>query len=177
MSTTQIAEIAALVVLSLGGGGAIVFGLSSYLGKLWAQRLMAQETARHNQELERLRTTLAERLDRSSQNYRHKIDLYKEASNPLIALVAKAGVRNTLTKVDLHEFERTRLETTALLAMFAPSEIFDQYNGLVDYVYDVMEEKVQWSFPTFREKALRFLSSVRKDIGLHDDSVSYKGTR
>jgi hypothetical protein len=45
MALQEILEIATSVILSLGGGGALVFGLSNYLGKVWADR--ALEKQRH----------------------------------------------------------------------------------------------------------------------------------
>jgi hypothetical protein len=45
MTFLDIAKIALTVIASIGGGGAIVFGLSSFLGKLWADR--ALEKQRH----------------------------------------------------------------------------------------------------------------------------------
>ena len=74
-------------------------------------------------------------------------------------------------------FDKDRLSTTALLAMFAPDVVFNEYNNMIDYVYDAVEGKQKWGFDIFREKALKFLSEVRRDIGLYDDSVSYSGTR
>jgi hypothetical protein len=41
--STEPFEIAQAVLLSLGGGGAIVFGLSSFLGKVWAQKILQSE--------------------------------------------------------------------------------------------------------------------------------------
>ena len=37
----EVIEVAGAVIVSLGSAGAIVWGLSSYLGQLWADRLMA----------------------------------------------------------------------------------------------------------------------------------------
>jgi len=54
MTITEILESGASVIVSLGGGAAIVFGLSSYLGKRWADRALQdqrQEHARLNLEL------------------------------------------------------------------------------------------------------------------------------
>jgi hypothetical protein len=61
--------------------------------------------------------------------------------------------------------------------MFAPSPVFNEYNNMIDYIYDAVEEKQQWDFDIFRGKALIFLSEVRRDIGLYDDNVFYSGTR
>ena len=45
MTFTELAEITTAVLTSLGGGGLIVFGLSGYLGRVWADR--ALESTRH----------------------------------------------------------------------------------------------------------------------------------
>lgn len=47
-------QVALAVLVSLGGGGAIVFGLSSWLGKVWANRILEADRRRYNEELERL---------------------------------------------------------------------------------------------------------------------------
>jgi hypothetical protein len=43
MSVKDILEVALTVIASLGGGGAIVFALSSYLGKRWADRALEKQ--------------------------------------------------------------------------------------------------------------------------------------
>ena len=42
------------ILSSVGVGGAIVAALSSWLGKVWAERLMAKESAMYREKLERL---------------------------------------------------------------------------------------------------------------------------
>ena len=101
-----------------------------------------------------------------------KIALYKEAANPVIELIVKAQ-HELLTLTDLQAFDKDRLSTTALLAMSAPNVVFNEYNNMIDYIYDAVEEKQKWSFDVFRGKALIFLSEIRRDIGLYDDTLSY----
>jgi hypothetical protein len=83
-------KIATAILGSLGGGAVIVFGFSNWLGKIWADRLMRNETARHNQELESLRN----RLLRETETF--KLELKKaefffrkefEATSELVALM------------------------------------------------------------------------------------------
>lgn len=162
MNVEAISHVAAAIILSIGGSGLIVIGLSSWLGKLWADRLMARETQRHSKQLENLRSQLQTLADRHSQNYRHKIELYKEVANPLVELIVKAQHAG-LTKQD---FDTARLSTTALLGMFAPTSVFNSYNNLIDYVYDAFEGKKTWSYPVFRVHALELLSLIRTDIGI-----------
>lgn len=54
MTWTDAYQIAAAVLTGLGGGGAIVFGLSSYLGRVWADRQQGEIDAR----LKRLESAL-----------------------------------------------------------------------------------------------------------------------
>ena len=48
-------ELAQALLLSLGGGGLLVFALSSWLGKVWASRILASETRKYTQELEEIK--------------------------------------------------------------------------------------------------------------------------
>lgn len=177
MTTIEAYEIAQAVIVALGGGALLVFGLSNWLGKVWASTLMAKETAKYGREIENLKARLQEQLDRSSHTYRLKIELYKEVSEPIIDLIVKVEHNEGLRVENVRDFDKDRLYTTALLAMFAPQSVFDAYNRIIDYIYNSFEEKEQYSFPRFRELALEFLSEVRKDIGLYTDSVEYTGNR
>jgi hypothetical protein len=58
MSTSSIYEIAFAVIGSVGGSGIIIFALSSWLGKVWASRLMQKEVSEHAEKLESLKSEL-----------------------------------------------------------------------------------------------------------------------
>lgn len=58
MTIAEVWKVVEAVLLSLGGGSAIVLGFSNWLGKVWANRLMEKERAAHAAELERLRSSL-----------------------------------------------------------------------------------------------------------------------
>ena len=59
MTFTEIAELAAAVIASIGGGGAIVLGLSGYLGRIWADRAVEKLRAENARDLERERQEFA----------------------------------------------------------------------------------------------------------------------
>jgi hypothetical protein len=54
----EVFETAAAVLAAIGGAGAIILGLSAWLGKVWADRLMQSARAQHERALEVLRTDL-----------------------------------------------------------------------------------------------------------------------
>jgi hypothetical protein len=109
-------------------------------------------------------------------NYQQKIDLYKLVSNPLVELVALLDRKDGLIQEHLHEFNRQRLHITAQLALFAPQNVFEAFNNMIDYIYDSIETE-SYDFCVFRGKAMQYLSEMRRDIGIYDDNISYNGSR
>jgi hypothetical protein len=57
-SWTDAFRVAAAIIASLGGGGAIVLGLSSYLGKVWADRALEKEKHKYAEILQTTRSDL-----------------------------------------------------------------------------------------------------------------------
>jgi hypothetical protein len=50
---------AAAVLVSLGGGGAIVLAFSSWFGRIWAERILAADRRRYESEMEAVRSRLS----------------------------------------------------------------------------------------------------------------------
>ena len=66
MTISDVWRVALAVLTSLGGGAVIVLALSSWLGKVWANRILEGERAKYAAEMERLRSSL-ERTNRLLQ--------------------------------------------------------------------------------------------------------------
>lgn len=64
MSPKEILEISATVIASLGGGSAIILGLSKWFGKLWANLILEEEKAKHQKEIEGYKSNLSKELAR-----------------------------------------------------------------------------------------------------------------
>jgi hypothetical protein len=82
-------EMAAAVIVSLGGGGAIVFGLSGFLGKLWADRALQSQKAEGERQLERQRQEYAQ----LNISFTHQLDL---ASKQVQAELDRIGLLHKL---------------------------------------------------------------------------------
>src|SRR5258708_24768683 len=63
-------ETAGAVLVSVGGGGAIVVALSSWLGKGWANRILEADRAKYAREIEQLKGE----LERSSRLLQGEIE-------------------------------------------------------------------------------------------------------
>ena|SRR5713226_7087242 len=58
MDLRALIEVAATILAALGGAGVIIIACSSWLGKVWASRILEADRLRYGQELERLRSDL-----------------------------------------------------------------------------------------------------------------------
>ncbi|MFM5499756.1 MULTISPECIES: hypothetical protein [Aeromonas] len=168
--------LAQAILISLGGGAAIVLGASSFLGKVWAQRILQQEQSRMALEIEEYKNKLSELTVNKQINYYQKLELYKSVSAPLLDLIANITHQEKITPEHIKSFDKQRLHMTAQLALFSSSDVFDMFMKLIDYVYDSIEADA-FDFHVFRVEMLIFLSAVRKDIGIYSDEVKYKGNR
>jgi hypothetical protein len=70
MSVKEVLEVAATVIGGLGGGGLIVFGLSGYLGKRWAESALN----RQRQEYAQLNIALTQQLDLTTRRVQAELD-------------------------------------------------------------------------------------------------------
>ena len=102
----EIIEVAGVILATLGSGGVIVFALSSWLGKVWANRLMAREILQHSKDLE----TLRNELHRDIESYKIKLkksevifDKEIEAASNLVALIRGFLPTNRYPNMDWHE--------------------------------------------------------------------------
>jgi len=148
MELKEILELSGVILGSLGGGAAIIFGFSSWLGKVWANRLMTKEKAEYAQELESLRN----RLTQETESY--KIKLKKSEF------------------IFEKEYEAT-LEFVALKRNFLPTYShpdMDWYEACDDIAHDF--HKIETALGTFLSKHGAVLSSEVKDLLSHSIGVA-----
>jgi hypothetical protein len=197
MTLSEIATIGASIIASLGGGAAIVFGLSNWLGKVWAERLMQKERQEYAIQLEHLRSSLKlaseeqlaslrSQLDIAKETYvREHLDrvmIYRGAIDPIVGIIAKIQMillqrRGPLTSDELHDFEVQRLRAYAYLAMHAPQSVMDAHDALSDLILAVIYDGTETTWEHFRDLAIRVLNEVRKDVGIRPDPIAYRGSR
>ena len=100
-SWTDILKIVSGVIVALGGGGFIVAGLSSWLGKVWANRLMAEEKAKYEKELERLAKQLERKNYVSKVRFDAEFAIYQELSKVFFDVVVAQNDLFTYYQLDV----------------------------------------------------------------------------
>jgi hypothetical protein len=106
MSLADLLELSAAVLASIGGASLLLFAMSNWLGKVWADRLMRRETAEFSRDLEALKNKFL--LDAES----HKVKLKKseflfakevEATSALVSIFRGLLPRHAWPDMDWYD--------------------------------------------------------------------------
>lgn len=63
MNWKQIFELIGAVFASIGGAGALIFALSSFFGKMWANKLLEKQKAEYQKDVEEYKSALSQELE------------------------------------------------------------------------------------------------------------------
>ncbi|MGK4473067.1 hypothetical protein [Aeromonas molluscorum] len=176
-------KIVAAMITSIGAGGAFIFALSTWLGKLWAQRILESEKHQLASALEKTKseldvikeTTLRFQNDKL-HTYRSVIDVTARILSSLDAYESgrlqanEAGAR-------FDEFNEQRLRIYGYLAMIAPQSVMDAQDALIDNLLTVANGGAEYKWEIVRENALALLNAIRIDVGIDKSPISYNGAQ
>lgn len=73
------------VIVTLGGSSAIVFGLSSWIGKIWATKLMEKDKSKYTKEIETLKNELQTKMTKMEHFHKISEQTYQSLFNAKIA--------------------------------------------------------------------------------------------
>lgn len=183
MTPDDVAKIGLYILGSVGGAGVVIVGLSSWLGNVWANWIMAKERAKHDAELTALRVKLESEVSILKEHYlrgfndklvayRMVIDLVSEV---LGDLDAARNTSRTLSPERKDATNRLRLKIYGYLAMMAPQNVMDAQDNLMDYLIEVINGKSNYDFGKTRSLAISLLNEMRKDIKIDVSPISYHG--
>ena len=146
----EVLKIVAGVIAALGGGGAIVAWLSSWLGKVWADRLMIKETAKFREDLERLTKQLERKNYVSKVRFDAEFAMYQELSKVFFDVVVAQNDLFTYYQFDVtlpdktaqqelckKRYEAARIAYNSAIASlhknspFIDKDFFDRFNDIL----------------------------------------------
>ena len=168
-------------IASIGVGGAIIFALSSWLGKVWAGKILEKEKHDLSGELEKTKreldiikeTTLRFQNDKLL-TYRAVIDV---VSKILAAFDAHQFGRLSSEEAAhrFDDFNEQRLRIYGYLAMLAPQSVMDAQDNLMDHLIKISMGSADYEWEKVRELAIAMLNEVRMDIGIDKEGIVYNG--
>ncbi|QPR87840.1 hypothetical protein [Aeromonas hydrophila] len=181
MNWDDVLKIITATITSIGAGGAIIFALSNWLGRLWAQRILESEKNQLASALEKTKseieiikeTTLRFQNDKL-YTYRAVIDVIARILSALDAHESgrleanEAGAR-------FDEFNEQRIRIYGYLAIVAPQPVMDAQDVLIDNLLLVANGQTEYKWEIVRENALALLNAIRIDVGIDKSPIYYNG--
>ena len=185
---------AGAVIAAFGGASLIVLAASSWLGKVWAARILEGDRARHQERLDELQrkadvaiAELTKELDvlKNTELRIHsdKLAIYRAAIDIIVSMLLALQKHRDgkLTPPDgaaaLEMFEQGRLRLYGYLAMLAPQAVMDALDALTEYLLAAAYENAPHTWEGMRMLALKLLNEIRIDVGLDKTPIEYRGTR
>ena len=181
MDWDEVFRFVTAIIASIGGAGIIIFALSSWLGKVWATRLLEKEKNMLRKELETTKKDLDIMKETVLRFQNDKLVIYRGVID-VVAKVLAAFDEHYSGRLDpedakkhYHEFNQERLRMYGYLGMLAPQSIMDAQDNLMDYLIEVSNGIDQYNWGKVRELALQLLNNIRDDVGIDKHPIEYKG--
>lgn len=196
LTVTDALTLVSTAIVSVGGAGLIILGLSSWLGRVWASRLMEAERAQHSQRLERLRNELHHETEAQLREAQSQLDIYKEKHlqgfsdkvqvyRLVVDLLSETiadfdrmratGFETTQSMDNWDRFNRNRMKTWGYLGMLAPQPVMNSFDALVDHLMQITHGSAEYQWPEVRQLIFDFINEVRRDIAIDGEPIQYLG--
>ncbi|MFC1235971.1 hypothetical protein [Vibrio sp. F74] len=177
----SIFKISAGFLASVSSAGVIFFGLSSWLGKVWAQRILEQEKNKLASELETTKRELDIAKERLINNHTDKTVIYRMVIDAIAEILAAFDAHYTRklspeeAKLALESFNKDRIRLYGYLGMLAPQAVMDSQDALIDRLLLISYGNASYEWDEVRQLALSLINEIRKDIGIDRKPIQYNG--
>lgn len=160
------------VLFSILSGGGLVIALSSWLGKLWANRILEDE-----------RNKLALLKEKYIKEHNEKFATYKTIIDVISKILADldqwhlGDMSSEDGKKAFHTFNQDRLRAYGYLGMIAPQSVLNAQDALIDKIILVSRGSEKYDWNEIRTLALKLLNEIRNDVEIDEQksTISYNG--
>lgn len=181
MNWNDVFKIITATITSIGAGSMLVFALSTWLGRLWAERILETEKHQLTTALEKLKIELDITKETQLRFQSEKLYTYREAFNLIARMLASLDA-HMLGHLQVNEandrfseFNEQRIKIYGYLAIMAPQPVMDALDALIDNLLLVSYGKAEYKWETVRNNALTLLNAIRIDIGIDKTPIYYNG--
>lgn len=174
----EVLSVAAAVLGAVGGAGAIILGLSAWLGKIAADRIMQAETARYAEQLEKLTADLRRQTETALERVKSTLERETDAvvrrravyDRIAVAMRIFVGGHSPAT----HEQKSEFLAAYDLAVLWAPDPVVDALNRFLDAVVSHTARPDPNVQRTMRTAYVECLMEMRRDAGFRSTETSYR---
>jgi hypothetical protein len=165
-SVEAVWQVAIAVMLSLGGGAALVVGFSSWLGKIWADRIATSERARFTKELEGYKSELQHLLEDRRDALSRKRDVYAKLVTSMRVFIG--GRRNVSD-----DEKRAFLEAFDHASLWASEEVTEQLAHFLEISVRITNQAGSISNDEFKNAYRACVVAIRRDCGFPETKFTY----
>ncbi len=182
MNIEEVFKVALAVIGSLGGGALIVAAFANWLGGIWAKKMLQNERALHSEKLENLKKELDIIKEKDLTRHHDKLLIYRDVVHMVCEILREleavaAGRQEMITDETERNFALNRNKSYGYISLTSTQEVMDKYNELIDFLIPVIYENRQESWVNMRQRADNLLNAMRKDLGINEGEIIYRGQR
>ena len=150
--------------------------LAYFIIKMLVNRIMAKELSRIKSDLDiYTEKHLRAHIDKI-ENYRLGVDIVSEILRDL-DVMQTAGQRPRNYSKRLDQLNRNASRVYGYFAIMAPQSVMDAFDNLRDHLDLVLRGTRKYRPPKVHELALHLINEIRKDIGIDQSPIEYRGKR
>jgi len=182
MEIEAIFKVAAAIIASLGGAALLLAAFANWLGGIWAKRMLQNERAKHSELLEELKTELDLIKQKDITRHHDKLAVYKDIVHIVCEILRELeavtiGKQTTISKEAENNFAISRTKAYGYITLVSSQEVMDKYNEFIDFLIPIVYEGKKSTWTEMRTIADAMLNAMRKDLGITDEEITYKGAR
>jgi len=167
MDVKEIWSVAGAVILALGGGGVLVFALSSWLGKVWATRIAQAEKARFANDLETYKAELGQLASDRADALTRKRDIY---GGLVTSMRVFSGTPGSASPAAQREFNAAYDQAS----LWASEEVAHAVGLLLDLLVKNSASPGAVSNDALKDAYRKCVGAMRRDCGFPDTTFSYR---
>jgi hypothetical protein len=150
--------------------------------------------SRYARDIEQLRSQAGEQLARLTAQldtmkqtelriHSDKLTIYRAAVDIVADMVAtlekyQTGSLNPVERnAATDRFYKSRLQLYGYLGMLAPQPVMDAQDAMMEFLLEVINGERAGNWTEMRNRALRLLNEIRKDVGIDKNAIEYRGSR
>lgn len=163
-------EIVGAILVSLGGGSVIIFGLSKWLGDIWAQRVIGKEQQKYQIELQKLVTQGNEELERLKDINTSNMDLTMRKREIYQKLVLSMGIH--LGRSGENTSKEKFLENIDGIHLWASDEVLFAAKNFINQLIVFTNCQTDESQTLLKKRYAEVIIAMRKDVGFENTNFN-----
>ncbi len=177
MNWQIVLEIVATAIASVGGAGAIIWALSSFFGKMWANKILEKQKAEYQKDIEQYKSELSLELEKvkatnEKLTYISKVQYDIEIS--VIKELTRASFNLVVLGCSVAPMEKSLLQDKNIV-IAKHEKFYNDYKNSYNCFLDILGESIAFVDDDIYEEYNNFINLCKKRFdfydGVYDDKL------